>query len=150
MRYVVMILVVTVLAGCATMNRTTGVGDTAEGQCNPVRQLNPRQNCLEAAQRRLANCPDSEPEHGTVESCLAEARAQRARCDDLPDETVAAGCNDNACATRNCTPAKPCGTCTLGKGCASHYEGRECGWSWGQCYCTTVVTGPATCACKCE
>lgn len=150
MRYVVMMFMAWALAGCGAMNGKTEVNEPAGGPCEPARQINPKQNCLEAAERRIANCPQSRPEHGTVEACLEEAEEQRAHCKELPDEIVAAGCSDNACVTRSCTPANPCGRCTLGKGCVSYYEGRECGWSWGQCYCTTVATGPATCACKCQ
>lgn len=150
MRYYFTMLLAAVLFGCDGTNRNSDVVEVADEECDPARQINPRENCLEALERRTANCPQSQPEHGTVEECLAEAEAHRARCDELPDELVAAGCVDTNCVSRKCTPANSCGKCTLGRGCVSYYEGKRCGWSWGQCFCKTVVTGPTTCACRCK
>lgn len=150
MHYLVLILTAALLVGCGAVPGKDQADSADTAQCAPEASFNPRQKCLEASERRIAACPQIQPEYGTVEACLAEAVEQRASCDSLPDETVAAGCVDSACLSRNCTPGNPCGKCTLGKGCTSNYEGTRCGWSWGQCYCKTVVTGPATCACKCK
>ena len=145
MRHIAALSILAALVGC-----TTGQTVIVDDPCDPTRQINPKQNCLEAAERRFANCPDSESEYGGIEACFAEAEEQRAACDTLPDELVAAGCVNAACLSRACTPASPCGTCTLGQGCVTYYEGKRCGWSWGQCYCKTISTGPATCACQCQ
>ena len=126
--------------------------ERASGNC--VKPFLSKERCTVEQQRLLEDCV--ELVGADQKACEKDRKSALDKCGELPSEAGLVFCDDNACASRPCTPASPCnvGTvaCMLGRECQPHYEGTICDVGiTGNCTCTTVAD-PTTgnCQCKCN